>query len=226
MSARRSHAPGVHAGACGLPGARGRASGIDGSAIEHSMADLGVPCFDFGVGLSAPSRGVVVWALIREIGVAGMAARIRRHDDMAAFIARAARQHPNLELLQEPTLSICCFPRRQPRGERPRHTQPAPATAPDAREPEHAQHHASEGPAGPAALRPRGPASWAREARCRNPTPWWPTSCASAPNWRLNSRRNPICTVEPGGSNASRAERPRMSRLPSSTPAWHSRTQI
>jgi aromatic-L-amino-acid decarboxylase len=78
-------------------------------AIEHSMDDFGVPYYDFGVELSAPSRGVVVWALIREIGVAGMAQRIRRHNDMAAHIAQVAREHPNLELLQEPTLSVCCF---------------------------------------------------------------------------------------------------------------------
>jgi aromatic-L-amino-acid decarboxylase len=79
------------------------------AAAEHSMDDFGVPYYDFGVELSAPSRGVVVWALLREIGVAGMRERIRRHNDMAAAIAQAARVHPNLELLQEPTLSICCF---------------------------------------------------------------------------------------------------------------------
>jgi aromatic-L-amino-acid/L-tryptophan decarboxylase len=84
-------------------------AGLAAPAIEHSMDDFGVPYYEFGVELSAPSRGVVVWALIREIGVAGMAGRIRRHNDMAAFIAQVARDHPNLELLQEPTLSICCF---------------------------------------------------------------------------------------------------------------------
>ncbi len=77
--------------------------------VEHSMDDFGVPYYDYGVELSAPSRGVVVWALIREIGRAGMVQRMRRHNDMAAYIAQVAREHPNLELLQEPTLSICCF---------------------------------------------------------------------------------------------------------------------
>lgn len=77
--------------------------------IQHSMDDFGIPYYDFGVELSAPSRGVVVWALIREIGRDGMVDRIRRHNDMAAWIAQAAREHPKLELLQEPTLSICCF---------------------------------------------------------------------------------------------------------------------
>jgi len=84
-------------------------AGTAAPAIEHSLDDFGVPYYDFGVELSAPSRGVVVWALIREIGVRGMAQRIKRHNDMAAYVAQAARAHPKLELLQEPTLSICCF---------------------------------------------------------------------------------------------------------------------
>jgi aromatic-L-amino-acid decarboxylase len=79
------------------------------SRMEHSLDDFGVPYFDYGVELSAPCRGVVVWAMLREIGVDGMTQRIRRHNDMAAHVARAAREHPNLELLREPTLSICCF---------------------------------------------------------------------------------------------------------------------
>jgi aromatic-L-amino-acid decarboxylase len=77
--------------------------------IAHSMDAFGVPYYDFGVELSSPCRGVVVWALLREIGVEGMTERIRRHNDMATHVAQAARAHPNLELLQEPTLSICCF---------------------------------------------------------------------------------------------------------------------
>lgn len=38
-----------------------------------------------------------------------MRARIVRHNDMALRIADVARRHPNLELMLEPTLSICCF---------------------------------------------------------------------------------------------------------------------
>jgi aromatic-L-amino-acid decarboxylase len=51
----------------------------------------------------------VVWALIREIGVEGVRQRVKRHNDMARYLARYAKEHPNLELLGEPTLSICCF---------------------------------------------------------------------------------------------------------------------
>lgn len=77
--------------------------------FEHSMDDFGVPYFDYGVELSSPPRGVIVWALLREIGAEGMAQRIKRHNDMATYIARVANQNPNLELMLEPTLSICCF---------------------------------------------------------------------------------------------------------------------
>jgi aromatic-L-amino-acid decarboxylase len=91
-------------------GGGGTAAGPAASpAIEHSMDDFGIPYYDYGVELSAPSRGVVVWALLREIGVAGLRERVRRHNDMATAIAQMARSHPKLELLLEPTLSVCCF---------------------------------------------------------------------------------------------------------------------
>ncbi len=77
--------------------------------IEHSLDDFGVPYYDYGVELSSPCRGVVVWAMLREIGVEGMTQRVQRHNDMASYLAMAAKAHPNLELLLEPTLSICCF---------------------------------------------------------------------------------------------------------------------
>jgi aromatic-L-amino-acid decarboxylase len=73
------------------------------------MDDFGIPYFNYGVELSSPCRGIVVWAMIREIGVEGMRERIMRHNDMARDLADFCKQHPNLELLLEPTLSICCF---------------------------------------------------------------------------------------------------------------------
>jgi aromatic-L-amino-acid decarboxylase len=77
--------------------------------VEHTMDDFGIPYFNYGVELSSPCRGIVVWALIREIGVDGMRERIVRHNDMARELAEFCRQHPKLELLLEPTLSVCCF---------------------------------------------------------------------------------------------------------------------
>lgn len=92
---------------------QGTADYLEGSLSDtdarHSMDQLGIPYYDFGVELSAPSRGAVVWALLREIGADGLTARICRHNAMARRIAERCREHPNLEILQEPILSICCF---------------------------------------------------------------------------------------------------------------------
>ena len=38
-----------------------------------------------------------------------MRRRIVRHNDMARELAEFCKQHPRLELLLEPTLSVCCF---------------------------------------------------------------------------------------------------------------------
>ena len=77
--------------------------------VAHSMNSLGIPYSDFGTELSSPPRGVVVWALLKEIGAEGMRSRIVRHNSMARRVAERARSHPSLELLLEPTLSVCCF---------------------------------------------------------------------------------------------------------------------
>jgi len=77
--------------------------------IEHTMDEFSIPYYDYGVELTAPCRGIVVWAMLREIGVDGIRARIERHNDMARQVADFCRRHENLELLLEPTLSICCF---------------------------------------------------------------------------------------------------------------------
>jgi aromatic-L-amino-acid decarboxylase len=76
---------------------------------EHSMDNGGIPYYDFGIELSAPSRGAVVWALIREIGEDGLRDRICRHNAMARYVAEKAHAHPNLQVVQDPTLSICCI---------------------------------------------------------------------------------------------------------------------
>ena len=82
---------------------------VTNEQVENSMDSLGFPYHDLGVELSAPTRGATVWALIREIGIEGMKARICRHNAMARRVAEQVKQQPNLELALEPTLSICCF---------------------------------------------------------------------------------------------------------------------
>ncbi|MFT3736941.1 MAG: aminotransferase class V-fold PLP-dependent enzyme [Rhodocyclaceae bacterium] len=86
---------------------------LEGSLAQesfgHSLDSMGTPYGDMGVELSAPSRGAVVWALLREIGRSGMRDRICRHNAMARYLALQVNADRHLELLRQPVLSICCF---------------------------------------------------------------------------------------------------------------------
>jgi aromatic-L-amino-acid decarboxylase len=86
----------------------GSFSGGEDEAVTQ-FDSIGVPYMDMGVELSAPSRGVLAWAVLRELGRAGVAARVDRHIGFARHAAQRARQHPRLELLLEPELSVVCF---------------------------------------------------------------------------------------------------------------------
>jgi aromatic-L-amino-acid decarboxylase len=77
--------------------------------VQVSLDSMGVPYFDFGVELSAPPRGVMVWAILRELGLDGMRQRIVNDNDFARHVAARAHEHPRLEVLAEPVLSICGF---------------------------------------------------------------------------------------------------------------------
>ncbi|HLZ38669.1 MAG TPA: aminotransferase class V-fold PLP-dependent enzyme [Mycobacteriales bacterium] len=93
----------------------GEADYLEGSfsSTADSLASqfdaMGGPWADLGVELSAPSRGALVWAVLREIGVAGVRRRVARHCAYARHLAGLVADHPRLELLAEPQLSVCCF---------------------------------------------------------------------------------------------------------------------
>ena len=84
-------------------------AGADDSDAEVSLDAMGVAFADMAVELSAPSRGVVVWSILRELGRDGVTARVRADNDLARRLAALVREHPRLELMLEPELSICCF---------------------------------------------------------------------------------------------------------------------
>jgi aromatic-L-amino-acid decarboxylase len=81
--------------------------GVSDTSSPFDELGLGTP--DFGIDFSAPARGLAVWAILREIGSAGVRDRIMRHNDCARRVAERARASDVLELLAEPVLSICCF---------------------------------------------------------------------------------------------------------------------
>ncbi len=74
-----------------------------------AFAELGEGSADHTPEHSAPARGLAVWATLKEIGAAGMRARVTRHLDCARHVATLVEAHPELELLAPPVLSICCF---------------------------------------------------------------------------------------------------------------------
>jgi aromatic-L-amino-acid decarboxylase len=87
-----------------MPYAR-RGEGDPGSCFDQ----LGEGDPNRGIDHSAPSRGLVVWAALAEIGADGVRERVRRHLDCARRVATRVRGDERLELLAEPVLSICCF---------------------------------------------------------------------------------------------------------------------
>ncbi len=64
---------------------------------------------DFNLEQSAPSRGVQVWAILKEIGAEGMRARVVRHNDFARRVENLATKDERLEVVAPAVLSICCF---------------------------------------------------------------------------------------------------------------------
>jgi aromatic-L-amino-acid decarboxylase len=81
----------------------------EGEDVQYSLDSMGVLYSEFGVELSSPSRGVVVWSILRELGRDGVAARVSDDNGFARRLADHVRREPHLELLTEPTLSIVCF---------------------------------------------------------------------------------------------------------------------
>jgi aromatic-L-amino-acid decarboxylase len=80
----------------------------DGQVVM-SADSIGIPYADMAVELSSPPRGVTVWSILREQGLAGLRARVRQDNDYARHVAQFATDHPRLENLTEPELSIACF---------------------------------------------------------------------------------------------------------------------
>ena len=69
---------------------------------------------DHTVEHSAPARGIAVWAALKELGRAGLRARIALHIDCARRVADRCRAETELELCADPALSIVCFRYRPP----------------------------------------------------------------------------------------------------------------
>jgi glutamate/tyrosine decarboxylase-like PLP-dependent enzyme len=77
----------------------------------------GLPWFsEYGFQQTRGFRALKVWMTLAARGRAGLAATIRRHNDLARALADRIASTPELELFAEPTLSIVCFRVRVPDG--------------------------------------------------------------------------------------------------------------
>ncbi|MEE9206463.1 MAG: aminotransferase class V-fold PLP-dependent enzyme [Acidimicrobiia bacterium] len=83
--------------------------GFEDQDPESPWESMGRGTPDWGVDFSTPARGIAVWAILKEIGAAGVRERIVRHNDCARLVADRARSSDELELLMEPELSVACF---------------------------------------------------------------------------------------------------------------------
>ena len=99
----------------------GPADYLEGSFVdrpaESLFDDMGTPYADYGVELTSPARGVMVWAMLRELGLDGVQATVRRDLGFAQHLADRVRAEDRLELLTEPELSDRLLPLR-PRDDR------------------------------------------------------------------------------------------------------------
>ena len=82
--------------------------------IKSTFDSLGDDYLQLGPEMSAPSRGVAVWAILKEIGADGVRDRVARHCSFARRVFELASADQRLEPLLRPTLSICCYRYRVP----------------------------------------------------------------------------------------------------------------
>ena len=82
--------------------------------VSSTFDNLGDDYLQLGPEMSAPSRGVAVWAILKEIGADGVRDRVARHCSFARYVFDLASADERLEPLSQPTLSICCYRYRAP----------------------------------------------------------------------------------------------------------------
>jgi aromatic-L-amino-acid decarboxylase len=94
------------------PAAAARAFGSGADDYVRVLAEGDVESFAFwehGLELSRPFRALKVWMTLRHYGARRIAASIAEDIAVAAHLAECVRADEQLELLAEPSLSICCF---------------------------------------------------------------------------------------------------------------------
>jgi aromatic-L-amino-acid/L-tryptophan decarboxylase len=82
--------------------------------VNSTFDSQGDGYLQLGPEMSAQSRGVAVWAILKEIGADGVRDRVSRHCAFARRVFELALADERLEPVSQPTLSICCYRYRAP----------------------------------------------------------------------------------------------------------------
>ncbi|EGJ31393.1 MULTISPECIES: aminotransferase class V-fold PLP-dependent enzyme [Moorena] len=79
-------------------------------ATSHYWEDLSEPdLFQMGLPGTRQWRSLGLWMAFKHLGYNGYSKLLRNLLSVACHLAQAVKEHSSLELLQEPTLPVCCF---------------------------------------------------------------------------------------------------------------------
>ncbi|MBA2470307.1 MAG: amino acid decarboxylase, partial [Chloroflexia bacterium] len=78
--------------------------------VEEGKGIGGLPWYaEYGFQQSRGFRALKTWMSLAHAGRAGIEQTICRHNDLARYLARRIEDHPHLEVVVAPQLSIVCF---------------------------------------------------------------------------------------------------------------------
>ena len=86
-----------------------RAFSIRAAYLDALDSDLGLDLLEYGPQMSRAFRALKVWMVLRFFGASGLRALLSKNLGLARRLHDLVRDHPDFEVLHEPTLYIYCF---------------------------------------------------------------------------------------------------------------------
>jgi aromatic-L-amino-acid decarboxylase len=86
-----------------------RAFSIRAAYLDALDSDQGLDLLEYGPQMSRAFRALKVWMVLRFFGARGLRAMLSKNLGLARRLHELVRDHPDFEVLHEPTLYIYCF---------------------------------------------------------------------------------------------------------------------
>lgn len=86
-----------------------RAFSIRAAYLDAVDSDQGLDYLEYGPQMSRAFRALKVWMVLRFLGASGLRAMLAKNLGLARRLHELVRDHPDFEVLHEPTLYIYCF---------------------------------------------------------------------------------------------------------------------